>query len=188
MVAKAKTKVNLQVQVSSRAHEKLLREIAVATARVPASVVAKPAVLPILIRHLAASLSPSDPLSCARLRGIAAQEELAGETMSASEVAKLLGISRQAVDKRRTEGKLLAVEPPKRGNRYPVWQFGRRGVLDGLETVLAALKEHDAWAQVRFMTSGNHRLGGKTPIERLRAGDLASVVRAAELFDVHGAP
>jgi hypothetical protein len=181
-------KVNMQMQVSSRAHEKLLREVAEATAQVPASVVAKRAVLPILIRHLAASRPSSDPLNAARLRGIAAQEELAAETLSASDVAKLLGISRQAVDKRRAQGKLLAIVPPKRGNRYPAWQFARRGVIEGLEAVLAALKGHDAWTQVRFMMSENYRLGGKKPIDRLKAGDVASVVRAAELLDVHGAP
>jgi hypothetical protein len=181
-------KWNMTMQVSSRAHERLLREVAEATSRVSASVVAKPDVLPILIRHLSARRASSDPLNVARLRGIVAQEEIVAETLGVTEVAKLLGITRQAVDKRRIEGKLLALEPPKRGNRYPVWQFERHGTIDGLEEVLAALKAHDAWTQARFMTSGNDRLGGKTPIARLKAGDVASVLRAAEMLDVHGAP
>jgi hypothetical protein len=178
----------LTLRVSSPAHGKLLREVADAIAGQPASIVAKPEVLPIVIRYLAARHHASDPLASARLRGIVAQEQLAADTLSAGEVAKLLGISRQAVDKRRKERTLLALERPKRGNRYPAWQFTESGVLEGLETVLDALQGHDTWAQARFMTSGNARLGGKTPILRLEAGDIEAVVRAAELFDEHGAP
>lgn len=181
-------KRTVQVQVSSPAHGKLLREVADAISGAPASVVEKPEVLSIVIRHLAALRSGPDPLAEARLRGIVAQEALAADSYSAAEVAELLGISRQAVDKRRVEGKLLALDPPKRGNRYPSWQFGDRGVVEGLEQVLTALEGHDAWARARFMTSSNARLGGKTPIARLRSGDVAAVVRAAETFAVHGAP
>jgi len=178
----------MKMVVSSRAHERLLREVAEATAGVSPSVVANADILPILIRRLAELRASPDPLAVARLRGIVAQEELAGDTLSAAEVATLLGISRQAVDKRRNEGKLLALEPAKRGNRYPAWQFEGRRVLDGLEEVLTAMEGHDAWTQARFMTAGNHRLGGKTPIARMKAGDLASVLRAATMLDVHGAP
>lgn len=181
-------KLTVQMRVSSSAHGKLLHEVADAIAKEPASIVRHADVLPILIRYLAARHVEADPLLVARLRGIVAQERLAAETLSASEVAELLGITRQAVDKRRSEGKLLAIEPPRRGNRYPAWQFTKRGVLEGLNVVLDALREHDPWVQVRFMTSGNARLGGKTPLAKLEAGDVEAVVRAAEMLDVHGAP
>jgi hypothetical protein len=133
------------------------------------------------------------PLDKARLRGAIAQRELLsadGGALSGAEVAARLGVTRQAVDKRRKAGQLLAVELPRRGLRYPAWQLaGTRpgGVLPGVVEALAALRDHDSWAQARFFVTGNVRLGGKRPLDRLRRGDVAAVLRAAHAFGDHGA-
>ena len=49
--------------------------------------------------------------------------EQAGGTFSSEEVAKAIGISRQAVDKRRLSNQLLALTQGKRGYGYPRFQF-----------------------------------------------------------------
>ena len=103
------------------------------------------------------TLRADDPLGPARLRGLRAREELLtveGGTLSVDEVAAHLHITRQAVNKRRQQGTLVALDAGRHGYRYPAWQFVREGTLRGLELVLAALKKHDVWMQQIFMVSG----------------------------------
>lgn len=131
-----------------------------------------------------------DALAKARLRGLLAQREILeidGGALATADVAQLLGMSTQAVNKRRIAHKLLALSVPKRGFLYPAWQFSDEGTLRGFESILAVLKESDAWAITRFFLYENDRLERRRPIDVLRAGDVNAVKRAAESFGVHGA-
>jgi hypothetical protein len=132
--------------------------------------------------ELLAELAPTDPLAGARLRGMKVKQELLygdGQPLRSEEVAQLLGISRQAVDKRRGKGQLLAVCLGKRGYFYPLWQFKDGGVLVGLDLVLTALVKFDAWTQLMFMKTGDLRLNNRTPLDCLVAGNIDAVVTAA---------
>ena len=72
--------------------------------------------------------------------------------LSATEVGTLLGISRQAVDKRRAGGKLLAVRSG--GDwRYPEFQFAGGAVLADFEVLLAAHEGQDPWAILSIRSS-----------------------------------
>jgi hypothetical protein len=135
--------------------------------------------------ELLAELAPLDPLASARLRGMVVRQELlssGGQPLRSEEVAQLLGISRQAVDKRRSKGQLLAVSLGKRGYFYPLWQFQDNQVLFGLDRVLAALARFDHWTQLMFMKTGDLRLNNHTPLECLIAGDIDAVVNAAACY------
>lgn len=130
-------------------------------------------------------LAPSDPLAAARLKGMRLKLDLLyrdGQPLKSEEVASLLHVTRQAADKRRRNGQLLAVSLGRRGYLYPVWQFHEGRVLAGLDRVLAELKEYDPWTQLMFLVSGDLRLDGATPLERLKAGDIDSVVWAASCY------
>lgn len=132
----------------------------------------------------------ADPLTPARLRGLQARDALLaaeGGTLRAEQVGALLHISRQAVDKRRAAGKLLAVEIGRRGYLYPAWQFADEGVLPGLEEILSLLAAHPPLAKLRFFLSGSLRLQGDRPLDRIRGGDLDPVKRAARTFGEQGA-
>ena len=138
-----------------------------------------------------AALAAADPLAPARLRGLAARQEilrLEGGTLSAEQVADHLGLSRQAVDKRRRSGKLIGLSVGRRGYAYPAWQFGQAGVIPGLEETLTSLSIHDPWMRAAFFLSGDPRLGGATPLDELRRGKLEAVRRAARGYGEHGAP
>ena len=131
-----------------------------------------------------------DPLRSLRLKGLRAKSELLkreGGVITSSQVAELLGISRQAVDKRRRQGKLLAVSLAKRGYFYPVWQFFEDGVLPGFEIVMNLLKPYDPWMKMIFMLNANHRLGNQSPLEKLREGHLDEVFKAAQVTGEQGA-
>ena len=135
-------------------------------------------------------LTRDDPLAEARLRGLRARRELLdreGGTLSAQEVADLLGVSRQAVHKRYRAGRLLALDYGRHGHAYPAWQFVPDGVLPGLEEVLRALSDHDPWMQLIFFVSENDALDGETPLAALRRSELDAVLRAARLYGAHGA-
>jgi hypothetical protein len=138
----------------------------------------------------AMGLFDTGQLTGARLRGLRARDALLsaeGGTLGADEVGAVLRISRQAVDKRRAAGKLLALKVGRRGYLYPAWQLVEEGTLAGFEEILALVAEHPPLAQIRFFLSGSHRLGGDRPLDRLRRGDVESVKRAARAFGEQGA-
>jgi len=130
-------------------------------------------------------LRQKDPLAPARYRGLLARERLLaaeGGTLSAGEMADALGITRQAVDKRRKKRTLIGLTVGKRGYAYPAWQLGPDGVLNGLKDVLNAMNEYDAWTQANFMLSKNKWLEGETPLNDLRRGHLDRVLTAARTY------
>jgi hypothetical protein len=144
-----------------------------------------------VLADAAASNSKADALAAARARWIQVREHLiaaAGGLLDTKAVAEQLRISPQAVHKQQAAGKLLAVPL---GNRlqYPAFQFADGVPLEGLPAVLRALAGKGAgpWAQLRFLAGENARLGNRTAIAALRAGDVERVVRAAEAFGEHGA-
>src|SRR2546423_15347673 len=105
--------------------------------------------------------------------------EVSGGALSSEQVAEVLGISRQAVDKRRSSNQLLALTQGRRGYSYPGFQFEDGKTIRALEDVLAQLKSLDPWMQMVFFTSANERLGGKTPIKSLQKGFVEKVTQAA---------
>ena len=129
----------------------------------------------------------TDPLAAARLRGIEAKRKLLeseGGVVSSAKAAEILKLTRQAVDKRRKEGKLLGLELGKRGYLYPSWQFG----LKGLEDVLAALEGQDFWERISFFLNPNDVLEEETPLAVLtKREDIEDVIRAAKAYGEHGA-
>lgn len=125
------------------------------------------------------ALQRLEPLAGAIARGAevrAGLAEAAGGMLSADEVGKALGISRQAVDKRRTAGKLLAVRV--RGDwHYPAIQFHDGEVLPGIEAVVAGMPEASPWSVLDFLLAPDGALDGRSPIAALQAGDLTPVRR-----------
>ena len=160
-----------------------------------ANAAAAPTDLVVLLRALSSGellddLKRAEPLAPAFIRGIEAKRRLIDENggaLSADQVAENLGITRQAVDKRRRAGKLIGLTTVRHGYRYPAWQFSDSGTLPGLEDVLAVLAPHDEWMQTAFFVAQNPRLGYRTPIEMLKAGELRRVLSAAEVYGEHGA-
>lgn len=127
-----------------------------------------------------------DELAKSRVEGLAYRRELlekAGGAFRVSEVAELLGLSRDAVDKRRRGGRLVAVVLGRHGMHYPAFQFAEDGVLEGLERVLKALEPEDGWVALQFFLEEEELLGGRTPAEALEGGEAGEVVEVAE---VHG--
>jgi hypothetical protein len=104
-----------------------------------------------------------------------------GQTLTAPQVAEILGVSRQTPLNRARENTLLGVLD--RGAwRFPTWQFdpdGPDGVVEGLPDVLEALEPQPAFSKLIWLQRPNPTLSGKPPAEALREGDERPVIDAA---------
>src|ERR1700722_4031043 len=110
--------------------------------------------------------------------------EAEGDLLPSPPAAKLLKISRQAVDKRRRENKLLGLNLGKKGYHYPSWQFDLRG----LEQVLTALGGRDPWEKLSFFLNPSGILDDHTPLTVLRGekDNLTDIVKAAGSYGEQG--
>ncbi len=113
----------------------------------------------------------------------------AGGASDVGEVRSLLNdITRQALDKRVNEGTLLVVPGPSNRRRFPTFQFTDDGeVVAGLKPVREALGYSSPWSVLNFLVNPQDALGGERPIDRLRKGDVDSVIEAAQRAGVQGA-
>ena len=129
--------------------------------------------------------SELDPLAALIARGAEQKLELlkqAGGGLSASDVSRLLHISRQAVDKRRREGKLLAV-PRGSDYAYPACQFEDDRAIAGLPEMLVARTVDHPWATLAFLVTPEDELGC-SPLQALQHQDPKLKDRAIQLARV----
>ncbi len=130
------------------------------------------------------------PLLQAKIRGVErrrAMIEEAGGALSSTETAALLGITRQAVEKRLKAGSLLGLRVGSK-TAVPSFQIANGGLLPGLSKVLRTLSISDPWMRFNFFLTKDKRLNGKTPAELLRTGRSEQMVlAAARAYGEHGA-
>lgn len=129
-----------------------------------------------------------DPMTSVLARSLEHRDLLRSRiepTLSATEAGQVLGISRQAVDKRRAAARLLAV---RLGGdwRYPDFQFDGQAVVSGFERLMAACAGRDPWAIADVLTAKDAALGGRSLIETLRTGDMDDVDRAIRQMEGDG--
>jgi hypothetical protein len=134
---------------------------------------------------LGVDLSAVDPFVEAMARGAAVKRELltgAGGALTSSQAASVLGITRQAVDKRRSRRALLAVPSGSGEYLYPACQFTTDGVVSGLEDVLQAFQIRSPWTQLSALMAPAPALGGKTILEALKSGRAEKAIDLAASF------
>ena len=106
------------------------------------------------------------------------RRELLEDSLTASEVADLLGTSRQTPHDRLKNITLLGVLD-RGAYRFPIWQFdaeGPDGVIEGFPEVLRALNLSD-FAKLNWLVRSNPILGGLTPIAALKEGLKEMVIQ-----------
>jgi len=128
----------------------------------------------------AAEIEPLAPLIALNARHREDLLKRAGGVLSAAEVARLLGITRQAVDKRRAKGSLLALK--KGGDwRYPRCQFVDPETAPGFAKVVQGMASSGPWVTLDFLLAPDTVLGGLSPLQALakrRTADVLRLVRA----------
>jgi hypothetical protein len=113
------------------------------------------------------------------------RRQLLDQSFSASQVAQLLGTSRQTPHDRASSQTLLAIK--ENGKLcFPAWQFdpaGPDGVINGLPAVLKALEMSD-YGKLNWLTRANPYLEGITPIQALKAGQKELILNEASTAGV----
>jgi len=108
--------------------------------------------------------------------GSAAMILSSNEMVPSSEMANLIGISRQAVDKRRLAGQLLALKGGARTLKYPRWQILPTGeVISGLKEVLQRVAG-DTWTAYRLLREKAPDGSERRLYELLRVGEVQPVL------------
>ena len=115
------------------------------------------------------SLEPLAPLIARNAEHRTELLQAAGGTLNASEVAQLLNITRQAVDKRRRSHGLLGL---RQGGdwHYPRCQFdeAQHEVIPDLPRFLRELKSDSPWVVLDLLLTPDGTLGGSPPLDILR--------------------
>ncbi len=110
------------------------------------------------------------------LRSYQHRAQMLKDSLSASETANLLSVSRETVHERVRQGKMLGVL--ENGLlRLPLCQFdanGHNGMLDGFASVLSDLNCSDL-SKLAWFTLPNRYFEGRTPIQAMRDGELEAV-------------
>jgi hypothetical protein len=106
-----------------------------------------------------------------------------GPVYTQGQVAELLGKTKQAVS---TDKGLLRLDMRDGRIGYPIFQFEGDRILPGIQDVVRALAPVAAtsWTVASWLTSPSSDLGGETPLERLRRGDVPEVTVVADRLAV----
>lgn len=166
------------VKLGRKTHDKAVVEIA----RLPRELMP--------IADIASAYEPS-ARAVALLEGkriIAADLEAAGGTFDLEQTRLMLnGVSRQAVNAKVKAGHLLVVPGPGKDLRYPTAQFMADGnPIPGIKAVRDALPTKNPWAILNYLVRPDSLLGGRKPIDVLKAGQVDHVVEAARRYGEMG--
>lgn len=116
-------------------------------------------------------------------KGTAMKQNLlneSGGTLSACEVAELLGVSEAMVDQQRRDSKVLAVQIDGEW-RYPRCQFEGGTVSTVLAEVQPLIAAESPWIALAFLVTSSEGLDGLSPLEALRTKDPALCARARRM-------
>ena len=111
----------------------------------------------------------AESLALAEMEAATTRAEILRDSISVGEAAELTGRSRQALERLRREGRLLALRVGAQW-RYPRWQLdpdAPGGVVPALDEVLLHVALSPAGAALWLLTP-QEQLGGATPIALLR--------------------
>jgi hypothetical protein len=111
-----------------------------------------------------------------------ARHKLLQNSLTGSEVQKMLGLSSRMSHINRLNNKTLLAVKDNGVWKFPAWQFdpeGNDGVINGLPETIQALKMSDI-AKISWFNSPNSHLEGLTPLEMLKKGKIRAVVNEAK--------
>lgn len=132
-------------------------------------------------------------LAAARARGAQYMEavlERAGGAYTADQLAAVLGKAggRQTVAVGRKTHLYFGLPTAAGAFAYPKLQVTSEGqLLGGLREFLDAFTLPDPWMQLSMLLEPSPRLAGRSPLDALRAGDVAGAAAVAAAYGSHGA-
>lgn len=116
-----------------------------------------------------------------QIRAFEVRTKLLNQSLSVSDVVRLLKLKSRQTPHDRVEAKSLLALKDQGQLRFPYWQFdaaGSDGVVPGLQRVLRAM-DASPFAQALWLSSTCAAFNGVTPIDLLRRGEVDRVVAQA---------
>jgi Protein of unknown function (DUF2384) len=110
-----------------------------------------------------------------------ARHKLLQNSLTGSDVQKMLGLSSRMSHINRVNNKTLLGVKDNGVWKFPTWQFdpeGNDSVINGLPETIKALEMSDI-AKISWFQSPNSHLEGRTPLEMLKRGEIRAVVNEA---------
>jgi hypothetical protein len=122
---------------------------------------------------------PSDPFARSAIfrKHLAAAE---GGGISSGETAALLRRS-EVVVLQRWRDRWLVGWKKRKAVLFPCWQFRSSEVLAGIEETLQVFQSDDSWRVMRYFLSRQHSLNEQRPLDLLRRGDVATIIKHANV-------
>ena len=133
-------------------------------------------------------MTVDDPLKAARKRGEIVKRRLIaaeGGSLTRSDFARKIQRRPRAIDRLRRCNKIFWLHYSGR-YLYPVFQIIEDQIILGISETLSSFEVCDPWMRVNFMLTGDARLSGARPIDKLLDGYIEDVKRAARGFGKHG--
>ncbi len=125
-----------------------------------------------------AELDPTAELIAAGVERKNELIEMAGGLLSAKNAGLAMGISRQAIEKRRKSGGLIGIRAGGE-YRYPAFQFRDGALVLGLDDVLKSLPIKAEWMRLEWLLTASPELEGVKPLEALEKGRTREVIETA---------
>lgn len=122
------------------------------------------------LAHIDASHHTENSFSKARDRGVKLVADILSgpEMLTGAQFGETSGMSRQAVDKRRRAGELLALRGATRKLKYPDWQLSPLGqIIPGIKETLS-LAAGDSWVAYRVLMTEYPDASGERVYEKLQ--------------------
>jgi hypothetical protein len=105
-----------------------------------------------------------------------------GEAFTGADLERKFGLNSATLHRRRKEHRVVFWRDAKHAFRYPKWQFTVGGaLLPGVQEVLQIFRSRDEWRVMRYFLGSRRQLGGRSPLELLRTGELDKVLTHARI-------
>jgi hypothetical protein len=108
-----------------------------------------------------------------------------GDLIPAAELGERLSMSKQAVSRAASTGRMFSVEGPSGKKVFPSFFSDPRFDRSVLERVSKELGHLPGPSKLQFFTTGKVSLDGKSPLEAISQGQLDRVLAAATAFREH---
>jgi hypothetical protein len=104
-----------------------------------------------------------------------------GGAWTGTELMKRFDLTPATLHRRRKEHRIIFWRDAKHDFHYPKWQFTEAGaLLPGLEAVLRTFQSQDEWRVMRYFLGRREQLGGRRPLDLLRASNPDKVLAHAQ--------
>ena len=108
--------------------------------------------------------------------------EAEGGAWTGLELESKFDFSSAFLHRRRKEHRIVYWRDAKHDFHYPKWQFTPAGaLLPGVQEVLQIFRSADEWRLMSYFLGQRQQLGGRRPVDLLRAGEKDKVLAHAKL-------